>query len=199
MHTGSDTATAVYALIDRELLERFRTDLAALGGFLEREHIPVAQYRDKRGSDDAVAQALKTLRRHYSGRLIVNDRLALIDRADGVHLGQEDLAALDPDPVMAVERVRARIGDKILGLSTHTADEILLANTLALDYIGLGAYRPTATKRDATARGETLLEIARLSRHPVAIIGGIRWEDTFEAPIRWKVLGSALFERLPRP
>jgi len=188
--------TRIYALIDCQLLSRYRITLESVGAFLERKEITIAQYRDKTGSDDEVASALKTLRQYYSGTLIVNDRLRLIDLADGLHLGQEDLASVDPDPDAAVAELRKRIGSKTLGLSTHNAEEIAVANRLDLDYVGLGAYRSTATKSDATVRGEALLEVSRLSRHPVAIIGGVRWEETFELPIRWKVLGSALVEKI---
>ena len=188
--------TLPYALIDADLLHRYKLDLRRVAKCLSRWEIPIAQYRDKRGSDAQVADALKTLRDLYHGTLIVNDRLTLADLADGVHLGQEDLAAVDPDPLRAVEKIRREIGPALLGLSTHNEREIAIANTLDLDYIGLGAYRDTRTKSDARVGGEALLKIARNSLHPVAIIGGVQWEDEFEDPIRWKVLGSALFERI---
>ncbi len=188
--------TAVYALIDADLLKRHALSPEQVGRFLESEKIPIAQYRDKSASDEAVAEALEALRRSYHGTLIVNDRIDLVSLADGLHLGQEDLTAVAPDPSEAVSRVRERIGEKILGLSTHNLSEIETANALDLDYIGLGAYRSTSTKSDAVVRGEELLSIARHSRHPVAIIGGVRWEDRFAPPIRYKVLGSALMERI---
>jgi len=188
--------TAVYALIDAELLRRYALSPEEVGRYLEREKIPIAQYRDKNASDDEVAETLEALRRSYPGTLIVNDRIDLVPLADGLHLGQEDLAAVAADPAEAVRRVREHTGGKILGLSTHTLSEIETANTLDLDYIGLGAYRPTATKSDARVQGEALLSIARHSRHPVAIIGGVRWEDRFAPPIRYKVLGSTLIERI---
>ncbi len=187
---------SVYALIDAALLRRFGLTLPEVGAFLQQEGISLAQYRDKESDDAEVAAALETLKKHYRGTLIVNDRLGLAELADGLHLGQEDLTAFDEDPRRAVRTVRERLGRKLFGLSTHNADEILRANTLDLDYIGLGAYRPTRTKKVTEIGGESLLEIARLSRHPVAIIGGVRWEDDFDAPIRYKVLGSALFERI---
>ncbi len=188
--------TAVYALIDADLLKRYALSPEQVGRYLESEKIPITQYRDKNASDEAVAEALEALRRSYGGILIVNDRIDLVPLADGLHLGQEDLAAVAPDPAEAVSRVRERIGEKILGLSTHNLSEIETANALDLDYIGLGAYRSTSTKSDAEVRGEELLKIARHSRHPVAIIGGVRWEDRFAPPIRYKVLGSALMERI---
>jgi len=188
--------TEIYALLDRELMERFGVTPEAAARFLQNAGITIAQYRDKEGSDERVAGTLERMRRHYFGTLILNDRLSLAELADGLHLGQEDLAAVDPDPSAAVRKVRERIGGKLLGLPTHDAGEIQIANTLDLDYIGLGAYRPTATKSDAAVRGVALLETAHLSRHPVAIIGGVRWEDVFAEPVRWKVLGRALFERI---
>ena len=90
--------------------------------------------------------------------------------------------------------IRQEIGDKIFGLSTHNRAEIEEANKLDIDYIGLGAYRSTGTKKDAKVVGAPLLEIAKISKHPVAIIGGVRLEDEFEAPIEYKVIGSGLYE-----
>jgi len=188
--------TLPYALIDAQLLLRHKIDLQRAAECLNRWKIPIAQYRDKTGNNEQIASALKTIRRHYRGTLIVNDRLTLYPFADGVHLGQEDLLSIDPDPAQAVEKIRRQIGSSILGLSTHNAEEIQIANSLDVDYIGLGAYRSTQTKSDANVGGNALLKIAQNSRHPVAIIGGVRWEDEFEEPIRWKVLGSALFERI---
>ena len=186
--------TETYALIDAALLERYAVDLEEFAEYLNREGVGIAQYRDKQGNDEAVAHALEEIRKHYEGTLIVNDRMALIDLADGLHLGQEDLAAVDSRPEIAVTKIRERIGDKMLGLSTHNLEEIETANTLDLDYIGLGAYRETSTKAVSSIGGDALVELAARSRHPVAIIGGVRREDTFPETITWKVLGSALFE-----
>ncbi|WP_456433299.1 thiamine phosphate synthase [Nitratifractor sp.] len=188
--------TRIYALLDADLMERYGIDLNEACDFLKRHRIPVAQYRDKTGSDAEVLQALRRIRSRYGGTLIVNDHIECVSEAHGLHLGQEDLRRIDPDPARAVEALRKRVGAKILGLSTHDEGEIEAANALDLDYVGLGAYRPTRTKADARISGERLLEIARRSRHPVAIIGGVRWEDRFEPPIVYKVLGSALFERI---
>jgi len=188
----------IYALIDSKLLQHYNLTPSIIGSYLQELKIPIAQFRDKDSADDKIALVLKQIKSTYHGKLIINDRLKLIDLADGLHLGQEDLAAIDPDPKRAIARVRQKIGSKVLGLSTHNKEEIEEANSLELDYIGLGAYRSSTTKSNAQIGGEMLIKIARLSRHPVAIIGGVRWEDHFKAPIRYKVLGSALMERISK-
>ncbi len=188
----------IYALIDSKLLQRYNLTPSIVGSYLQELKIPIAQYRDKEGADDEIALVLEQIKSRYHGKLIVNDRLRLIDFADGLHLGQEDLVAIDIEPKRAIAKIRQKIGSKVLGLSTHNKEEIEEANSLELDYIGLGAYRSSTTKSNAQIGGESLIKIARLSRHPVAIIGGVRWEDHFEAPIRYKVLGSALMERISK-
>jgi len=64
---------------------------------------------------------------------------------------------------------------------------------LDIDYIGLGAYRATDTKLEAKVLGDEILEIAKLSKHPVAIIGGVKIDDDFGDNITYKVIGSGLF------
>jgi thiamine monophosphate synthase len=67
-------------------------------------------------------------------------------KKDGLHLGQEDLEKIHKDKNLAIKLVRIKIKDKLLGLSTHNEIEILEANELNLDMIGLGAYKQTNTK-----------------------------------------------------
>jgi thiamine-phosphate pyrophosphorylase len=139
---------------------------------------------------------LLLIREHFEGIVIVNDAAELISYADGLHIGQEDLKVWNSDPHTAISMIREKIGSKTLGLSTHNKAEILEANTLDVDYIGLGAYRATATKSDASVGGEALLEIASLSIHPVGIIGGVCLADRFPDHIRYKVIGSDLMTRI---
>jgi len=133
------------------------------------------------------------IREHYKGTLIINDSIDLIDYADGLHIGQEDIRKYSADLEESVRRIRQKIGKKVLGLSTHNKEEILQANGLDLDYIGLGAYRATHTKSEANVGGKSLIETADFSKHPVGMIGGVKLEDNFEAPIVYKVIGSDLY------
>jgi len=134
-----------------------------------------------------------SIRKEYDGTLIINDSIELIDYADGLHIGQEDIRAYDDDLTEAVKQIRQIVGSKILGLSTHNKKEILEANALDLDYLGLGAYRATNTKSEANVGGKALIEVAMHSKHPVGMIGGVTLEDEFEEPIRYKVIGSGLY------
>jgi len=134
-----------------------------------------------------------TIREYYDGTLIINDAITLINYADGLHIGQEDIRVYSDDLAVAVQKIRQIIARKQLGLSTHNKEEIFESNTLDLDYIGLGAYRATNTKSEANVGGKALIEAASYSKHPVGMIGGVRMEDEFEVPIKYKVIGSGLY------
>ena len=136
---------------------------------------------------------MSTIREHYDGKLIINDSIDLIAYADGLHVGQEDIRKYSNNLSESVKLIRQKIDRKLLGLSTHDKDEILEANTLDLDYIGLGAYRATNTKSEAHVGGKALIEAASYSKHPVGMIGGVRMDDEFEEPIIYKVIGSGLY------
>ena len=91
------------------------------------------------------AIALKALCRQYGVPFVLDDNvaLAIATDADGVHVGQSDMAA---------GKVRELIGpDKILGVSAQTVEEALLAEREGADYLGVGAVFPTGTKTDANA------------------------------------------------
>ena len=101
--------------------------------------------------------------------LFINDRLdvALAVGADGLHVGQEDMLVAD---------VRALAGLELaVGLSVNSIQDVMEANTLAVDYLGAGPVFPTATKEDAKeALGiEGLQALIKSSRHPVVAIGSI--------------------------
>lgn len=101
--------------------------------------------------------------------LIVNDdiELALKLNASGVHLGQTD-----GNP----EQARALLGpDKIIGVSIDTEENLIIANQLRIDYVGIGAIFPTSNKNNvATIWGvDGLRQLAPHSKHPIIGIGGI--------------------------
>ncbi len=67
------------------------------------------------------------------------------------------------------------------------------ANSLDIDYIGLGAYRATSTKNDASVLKESLSGLARLSFKPVGAIGGVKVDDEIDG-VTYAVVGSDLYE-----
>ncbi len=186
----------VYALIDKELLEKESIDLDDYIKFLNRSSIKIAQYRDKSSTLESVKRDIVKIKRDFKGLLIVDDYLKLLEYADGLHLGQEDLRAISNSKEIAIKIIRDNYPNKILGISTHNLEEILEANTLNLDYIGLGAYRDTYTKKDAYTKGSILLKIAKESKHKVALIGGVTIDDNFTKyhQINYKVIGSDLLK-----
>ncbi len=152
-----------------------------------QEHVAIAraalaggadmiQLRDKAGDLRALlhqARAIRDLCRAAGALFIVNDRLdlALAARADGVHLGQEDL------PAEAARRLLPPGG--ILGVSTHTREQAEAARAAGADYIGFGPMFPTGTKETGyTPRGlEALREIRAAVPLPILAIGGITLEN----------------------
>ncbi|HEX2695036.1 MAG TPA: thiamine phosphate synthase [Acidobacteriota bacterium] len=101
--------------------------------------------------------------------LIINDRMdiALACRADGVHLGQDDMP-----PDMA----RKLLGkSRIIGVSVNTLKEAREAERLGADYVGLGPIYPTSTKdTDLPVLGpEGIRRIRKKIGIPIVAIGGI--------------------------
>ncbi|MCY4489556.1 MAG: thiamine phosphate synthase [Deltaproteobacteria bacterium] len=103
---------------------------------------------------------------------IVNDRvdIALAARADGVHLGQDDLP---------LEAARPLMGDRLIGISTHSVEQAEEAERGGADYIGFGPMFPTRTKETGYAsRGPAMLRSVRNRvRLPIVAIGGITGEN----------------------
>jgi thiamine-phosphate pyrophosphorylase len=184
----------LYALCDHDTLSERRLSLEDFVTLAKKHQAEIIQYRHKNGNVEEIKKNLIELRSMWDGFLIVNDTYELISFCDGVHMGQEDLVQIDPDIVKAVKIIRKVIGsDKLLGISTHNQEEIELANTMDLNYIGLGAYKQTSTKDVTNILGAKLDGLAALSKHKVAAIGGVRLEDNFQN-VAYLVIGSGLYE-----
>ncbi len=182
----------LYALCDRDALRSRNISLEEFIQKAKEHNAQIIQYRNKHDDIALIKNDLIFLRQLWDGFLIINDYYELISFCDGVHIGQEDLYAIDTDPIRAIKILKTTIGnDKIIGLSTHNKIEIEIANGLDINYIGLGAYRATSTKSEAKVLGESLDELASYSKHPVGAIGGVKIDDTFEY-VTYHVIGSGL-------
>ncbi|WP_400241633.1 thiamine phosphate synthase [Niallia sp. JL1B1071] len=143
--------------------------------------ISVFQFREKgKGALEGkakfqLAKRMQKLCNHYNVPFIVNDdiELAIALDADGVHIGQEDEKAI---------KVREWIGNKVLGVSAHSIQEIKLAMEAGADYIGIGPIYPTSTKKDAkSVQGISLIEKVKEQNLtiPIVGIGGITIDNAF--------------------
>ena len=182
----------LYVLCDYETLQKKSISLEQFVSLCKKKNVKIVQYRDKISSDEIQIKNLLFLKENLDIPIIVNDKIDLINYADGLHVGQEDLEKIHKDKSIAVKLIRLKIKDKLLGLSTHNEKEILEANTLALDMIGLGAYKNTTTKDVSTILGDKISYLAKISRHPVCAIGGVQIDDIIDN-IRFNVVGSGFF------
>lgn len=166
----------LYAITDRHWLNGktlySQVELALKGG------ATMIQIREKDLDENAFlkeAEQIQSLCAKYCVPFIVNDNVELAVKigADGVHVGQSDMAAKD---------VRALIGkDKILGVSAQTVKQALEAQKCGADYLGTGAVFPTGSKDDAQVLGvQTLKEICSAVNIPVVAIGGISKDNILE-------------------
>ena len=160
----------LYLVTDRDLslgrsLEEVVSEAVAGG-------VTIVQLREKDASTGEfveLAFRLKEILRPYNVPLIINDRVdvALAVDAEGLHIGQSD---------MPYEIARKLLGpDKIIGLSVENMDDLLQANKLDVDYVGISPVYGTPTKTDtAEPFGlEGLRRAVELSVHPTVAIGGM--------------------------
>lgn len=169
------TLPKLYAITDARLsglahagqLQRLSEGGATLVQLREKHASPRAFYRE--------AEAALSVARERGVILIINDRadIALALRADGVHLGQDDL-----DPAAA----RGLLGDDfVIGYSTHDLGQVEAASRLPLDYVAFGPVFPTGTKENPDpVVGLELLTKARAALNPsipLVAIGGVTREN----------------------
>ena len=138
----------------------------------------IVQLREKSLPSRETELAALTFRRlcdTYSALFIVNDDpdLARAANADGVHVGQDD---------MPVEEVREILGpEAIVGLSTHSREQIAAAAGRPADYISVGPIWETPTKQGRPGVGlELVTHAATAAPHPFFAIGGIDLSNVAE-------------------
>ena len=129
------------------------------------------QLREKELDEEAFlkeAIEISALCKQYGVPFFINDNveIAVKCHADGIHVGQEDMEAI---------QVRQRVGkDMIIGVSVHSVEEALEAVRNGADCLGVGAMFSTSTKTDVNILPkETLRAICDAVDIPVVAIGGI--------------------------
>lgn len=141
--------------------------------------VKIVQYREK--GDKSIREKYRECReirkmtRDSGALFIVNDfiDIAILTDADGVHIGQDDLPVAD---------VRKLVGDKMIGLSTHSPEQAQAALKDGADYIGVGPIYRTFTKKnvcDPVGLGY-LDYVAGNMNIPFVAIGGIKEHNIIE-------------------
>jgi thiamine-phosphate pyrophosphorylase len=170
MNAAGGTLRGLYAITDSALTpgERIFTavESAIRGGAC------MLQYRDKtpeRSGRERRARELLELCRDHEVPLIINDdvELAAAIRADGVHLGREDIA---------LKEARVRLGPRaVIGVSCYDSlTRAVHAAQAGADYVAFGSFFPSPSKPDAVSAPLSLLKDARGRIDvPICAIGGI--------------------------
>lgn len=177
----------LYAVTDRTWLNgrtlKEQVEEALRGG------VTMVQLREKELPENEFekeALEIKELCRKYNVPFIINDNvnLAVKINADGVHVGQSDMKALD---------VRKILGpDKIIGVTAKTVDQAVKAMEAGADYLGSGAVFGSSTKTDTERLDHNILrQICESVTIPVVAIGGITAENVEELKGR-KIAGVAV-------
>ena len=114
------------------------------------------------------ALALKALCEEYGVPFVIDDDVELAKKcgADGVHVGQSDMACVE---------ARKALGErKVVGVSAQTVEQAVQAEKDGADYLGVGAVFPTGSKDDADdVSHDTVKAICEAVSIPVIAIGGI--------------------------
>jgi thiamine-phosphate diphosphorylase len=155
----------VYALIDPAA---HAAPLDYLDALL-RGGIRLVQIRAKGGIAPELLRTVVARIRAAGGTAIINDDVELALAADGVHLGQEDLAGHD------LRALRSRLGDRAIGLSCGTPAEARAVPAGLVDYLGAGPIFATSSKGDAGGPigVNGVRVVVDATTLPVAAIGGI--------------------------
>jgi len=137
----------------------------------------IIQLRDKHASPKdfyEFAREALIIARKRNVKIIINDRvdIALALKADGVHLGQDDLPP---------ESARVILGDRaIIGFSTHNLKQVVNAINLPIDYLAIGPVYATRTKEnpEEIVGLEGVNEVRKaVGDFPLVAIGGITSEN----------------------
>jgi thiamine-phosphate pyrophosphorylase len=160
---------------------------------LREAGVRLVQYRDKAGSPREILRAAAEIAAVFEGAeatLILNDRadLAVLAGWDGVHVGQGDLGVeaarivLRTIPHPAAMRPRRGWGTRdgsVVGVSTHTEEQVRAAEASGAEYVAVGPVFGTASKADAepVIGLEGVRRMRALTAKPMVAIGGITREN----------------------
>jgi thiamine-phosphate pyrophosphorylase len=169
------TLPRLYAIVDADVAARHGWTAPDLARAFVAGGARLLQLRAKSlgsGGLLALADDIVPIAHAAGARLVVNDRadVARLSGADGVHVGQDDLSPADARRVLT---------HGIVGLSTHTEEQIARAIAAPVDYIAVGPVFGTPTKDTGYAPVglQLVAKAAAVAGLPVVAIGGITFEQ----------------------
>jgi thiamine-phosphate pyrophosphorylase len=164
----------IYPLVDTAVCQARGLDPVLLAESCLRGGAQLLQLRAKGAASGTLlelADRLVAAAQVTGAGIVINDRadLAVMSGADGVHVGQEDL------PVDAARQIVG--ANRIVGVSTHTREQIDRALETSASYVAVGPIFDTGTKNTGyTGRGLELVTYAAGRGKPIVAIGGITLE-----------------------
>ncbi len=185
----------LYTIVDRGTLDARGVRVGDFARELRDAGVTLLQYRDKVSGPQEILRAAGQIAAVFKGSgatLILNDRadLAVLAGWDGVHVGQGDLSVEDVRRMVVQKNSRFPSGMTerkartpmsletmryVIGVSTHTDEQVRVADASEADYIAVGPVFATATKLNAepVLGLEGVRRARALTRKPIVAIGGI--------------------------
>ena len=162
----------VYLISPNKIKNSFYTDLESV---LKSKKVSFFQLRLKKENLKNklfIGKKIKKICRKYKVKFLINDDVFLTKKldADGCHLGQND---------MKLVKARILIKKKIIGITCHNSIKLAkLANQDGADYLALGAFNSSKTKKVKYRANTNLLKrVKRVINTPIVAIGGIDFKN----------------------
>jgi thiamine-phosphate pyrophosphorylase len=164
----------LYVIVDKETLDARGIRVSCFAGELARAGVRLVQLRDKRGGPQEVLRGAAAISAAFAevaeARFVLNDRadLAVLAGWGGVHVGHKDMTTC------AVRKVLGKQA-QLVGISTHSEEQVAAADAGCCDYVAVGPVFGTKTKVDAepVVGLEGLRRARALTTKPIVAIGGI--------------------------
>ncbi len=163
----------LYVIIDKEILKK--KDLISVAKSVVEGGVDIIQFRNKISGDSELlreAKRLRTITQNKDTLFIIDDRpdIAKAVDADGVHLGRKDL------PIEIARKILGK--DGLIGFSSHSLKDILLAKRSNVDYISVGPVFKTPLKPESQPVGLRLFRnLEERIKIPVFAVGGINFKN----------------------
>ena len=192
MNKAKAALPRLYCIVDRETLDARAMSVGVFARELRDAGARLLQYRDKVSGPQEVLRAAAEISAVFAGveaTLVMNDRadLAVLAGWSGVHVGQGDLLPRDARRVLGgnsrfpagmTER-KAKASGSVVGVSTHTEEQVRVADASVADYVAVGPVFGTSTKLDAepVVGLEGVRRARALTEKPLVAIGGITLQN----------------------